>query len=1605
MNSILFLDMEITPKTQKLGEIGFVLGEEKYKGSSIQALKEAFNRADFLCGHNILQHDIPALERIMGAKIPKHLVTIDTLYLSPIFRPNQQAHFLNKEYKFFTEWKNDPLADSLLSKKLLLFFQQTFEDSKPEFASILKSLLYQKDGFKGFFQVFGLKVKVLSADELLSLLPHFFQDRICRYAPLEVLIEEWPVELAYMLCLLDSADPKIITPSWLLHAFPNVQQVFDLLRTTPCNKDDCSYCRQALNPIAKLQKFFGYESFRRFEGDGDIPLQEQAVRAALKNESFLAIFPTGGGKSLTFQLPALMRGEATGALTVVISPLQALMKDQIDVLRRKDIVNAVTINGLLDPLQRAEAIQKVEEGFANLLYISPESLRSNTILRLLKGRQIDRFVIDEAHCFSAWGQDFRVDYLYIGKFIQLLEEEKGQGIKIPVSCFTATARPEVVTDIQHYFEGILGLDLKLYQTHQQRTNLSYRAVEADEKKEKFEKLLSILEEREGPAIIYVSRVKKTLEISEALCKRGVLAKPYNGKMESKDKNEVQDAFTTGEIDVIVATSAFGMGVDKDDVSLVVHYEISNSLENYVQEAGRAGRDPSKEAKCVILYNENDLNKHFALLQATKLNIKEISQIWNGIKRLGREWISKSALQIAKKAGWDEDLRDLETRVKAAVNALESAGYLERKQNSPNIFAKGLIPPNYEKAWQIVKEHSFKLTDQQREYAQRILQYLYGKTETRVDYMAEHLGIRHQEVSTVINILKEINVLMDGQDLTATLDISQSKYNAKKSFQAASKVEPYLYDHLISSGKGPVFRLDFRLANAALEENGIPSNIPLIRNIIRYWEWKRFIKKERLEFGNWNYKIILQKSQNEFQEEIAKRIEWSERILEKLTQYAHSEKAKGKAKERLIEFSVVKLKKEIEYSYLLKRELPINDYESYLLYLQNIESINLKDGLLVYYNRLNIQRLIKDNKKRYTKDDYKQLEKHYEKKVAQIHIVGSYAERLLKNYSEALAFTDDYFKLAYGDFLDKYFPKSKGTLGRPLTRQKFHDIFKNLDLEQLAVVKDQDHSRILVAAGPGSGKTRVLVHKMASLLLLEDIKPEQFLMLTFSRPAANELRQRLRELTPELGSPVDIFTYHSFAFHLLGKMGSLKMSENVLELATEAIREKTIPLEKVAAKGVLVLDEFQDVSKQEFDFLEAILEASGEIRLIAAGDDDQSIYEFRGSNSQYMENLVQKENSKIYYLSKNYRSKSNIVDFSNQFLSLLPQKQRIKSNQLLRAQQKDEGGLRLIKYTNGGLVLSITTAIQEQNLKGETALLTATNEQALQAASLLWEAKVPAILVANQKGFRLKNLAELRCFTEIIKQKATGEFGAISDQCWTLAKEEFQKEFYKSNNRDLSISAIEGFEREFSQKFLSDWLEYLSSLKHEDFFFPSRDMIQVSTIHKAKGKEFDNVFILLDNFEFKREEDIRAVYVGITRAKNHLEVHTNQTYFDHIQVKSLDRSKKSYQLNKAHILVLSAGLQDVYLGFFQNPNIQTYLYRVRAGQRLEFKNDPYPSFYNERGQKLGSFSQAFNKSKIQPYLTRGYRIREMVIENVVWWWDREREHEYQVVLPRITFGLT
>ena len=304
--------------------------------------------------------------------------------------------------------------------------------------------------------------------------------------------------------------------------------------------------------------------------------------------------------------------------------------------------------------------------------------------------------------------------------------------------------------------------------------------------------------------------------------------------------------------------------------------------------------------------------------------------------------------------------------------------------------------------------------------------------------------------------------------------------------------------------------------------------------------------------------------------------------------------------------------------------------------------------MVLYNAMNIQR-IKDNKSRYKLDDYRMLNEFYKQKIQQVHIVGEYANLMVKDYQEALQYVQDYFQMDYRKFIAKYFKGERvNEIQRNLTPEKYKQLFGQLSQRQMEIISDKESRCIVVAAGPGSGKTRVLVHKLASLLLLEDVKHEQLLMLTFSRAAATEFKQRLMELIGNAAHYVEIKTFHAYCFDLLGLIGNLEEVKNVVGKAAEMIEQGEVEPNRIG-KTVLVIDEAQDMGVEEHALVRALMHHNEEMRVIAVGDDDQNIYEFRGSDSGYMWQLTQETGSRFVEMTENYRSARHVVTAANDFV--------------------------------------------------------------------------------------------------------------------------------------------------------------------------------------------------------------------------------------------------------------------------------------------------------------------------------------------------------------------
>lgn len=355
--------------------------------------------------------------------------------------------------------------------------------------------------------------------------------------------------------------------------------------------------------FGKLKLFFGYSSFK--------PGQEEIIRHLVEGNDAFVLMPTGGGKSLCYQLPALlMEGTA-----IVISPLIALMKNQVDVIRgfvSGDEGVAHFLNSSLGKAQIAEVRADLLAGTTKLLYVAPESLTKQENIALLKEIKISFYAIDEAHCISEWGHDFRPEY----RRIRAIVDDIGRA---PIIALTATATPKVQSDILRN----LGIqDAKVFKSSFNRPNLYY---EIRDKQDPKRDIIKFIRQNPGKSgIIYCLSRKKVEEMAELLNVNGIKARPYHAGLDAKTRAENQDAFLMEEVNGIVATIAFGMGIDKPDVRFVIHYDIPKSLEGYYQETGRAGRD-GKEGQCIAFYSYKDIQKLEKFMQGKPIAEQEIGR--------------------------------------------------------------------------------------------------------------------------------------------------------------------------------------------------------------------------------------------------------------------------------------------------------------------------------------------------------------------------------------------------------------------------------------------------------------------------------------------------------------------------------------------------------------------------------------------------------------------------------------------------------------------------------------------------------------------------------------------------------------------------------------------------------------------------------------------------------------------------------------------------------------------------------------------------------------------------------------------------------------------
>ncbi|MBY9068230.1 RecQ family ATP-dependent DNA helicase [Hyphomonas sp. WL0036] len=1507
--------------------------------SAIDALEEFVAPDDFLIGHNILRFDLPQLIAVRPKLSGLTDRVIDTLWLNPLAFPKNPYHRLVKHYqdgRLLAGQLNDPERDARLVFEVLgnqITALSAMDQSHPDVLIAYHFLSTLGEAQAGFDAVFTHIRKAARPDQprardavrkllvgaACSLKVEQLNDRLSEPS------RGWPT--AYALSWISVAGGESVMPPWVRIQFPEAARIVRDLRDTRCGSSSCSWCAEKNDPKRALKNWFGFDAFRPEPKDAEgVPLQERIVAEAMQGQSVLGILPTGTGKSVCYQVPALSKYEKTGALTVVISPLVALMADQVRGLAEAGVSGCFTINGMLSLPERQAALEAVRLGDAAILLIAPEQLRTPSVRSVLRQREIGYWVIDEAHCISKWGHDFRPDYRYVSRFIG---EFSGDEPPAPVISLTATAKPEVVQDIRSHFKTKIDVDLAVLDGGSVRTNLSFR-VERTTKATKYADVLQTLksdlpQEGRSGAIVYCSTRTGTERMADFLKAQSLEAECFHAGLTPETKRDIQERFRSGSLRIIAATNAFGMGIDKPDIRLVIHSDVPGSLENYMQEAGRAGRD-RLPATCVLLYAEEDVERQFSLSARSRLEKHEIAALLKAIRRLDQRFQNEGEVvatpgEIIKEEGDREFMRDSatdDTRVKTAIAWLEEAGLLTREHNRTHVYPSSLKIRSVDEARAIIADA--KLTERRRAQLLSIVGHLVDAEPdagVSTDELSSVSGLPASELRKALIDLETLGIATNDTALTAYVTVGVAETSIQK-FQQALQLEKDFIQEMEEVGADDTDGTKLTLHISGVCQRLRDQGYAFVRPDVLQRMLKSIAEDGRDDSGGQGslrlrkpnrstITLELQRSWRAIREIADLRRRGAELILSALI---GAVPPRTRGKDIQVATTVGKLSAALSSDVLLASSVSNLSklLDRALLWLHEQEIITLGRGLTIFRPAMTLQ--LSPGTQAFTKRHFDPLADHYAEQTIQTHVMAAFAEQGLLSMNRALSLSQDYFSLERDVFLRRWLPNRSADLRRQTMPASWQKIVGSLgNRVQMDIVSDErDQTNVLVLAGPGAGKTKVLVHRIAFLIRVRREDPKGILVLAYNRHAAQEIRVRLRALIGEDATGVNISTCHAFAMRLVGMsfIGRSDMQttadfDRAIEAATQLLNgDGLTTVEAEAQRDTLVqgyrwilVDEYQDIGPKEYGLVAAIAGRSLDdpdqrLSLFAVGDDDQNIYAFGGASVEYIRKFEADYSAKPAFLVQNYRSTRHIIEAANSVIA--PAKERMKTAHPIEI---DQGRRTAPK---GGALQSLDPVaqgrVQQLKVKGghKDQAVAAVNE--LKRLSQLvpdWDWKRAAIIarqwkylqpvrsycedlgipidMGNEDSLPLWRLRETQALVEFVrgrlgKMVSSDELSTFiashpSNNWWCLLQEAIKDLEVDIGARSIPIDEV--------LEWLAEWLKGARQAP--------RGLMLLSA-HGAKGLEFDHVVVLDGGWDqASKNEDAdaprRLYYVAMTRAKQSL----------------------------------------------------------------------------------------------------------------------------------------
>ena len=1543
----LSLDLEVGRRDDRIHKIAGVRPDTdesltlRASGRGLDAALARLDRladgADFLIGHNLIAFDLPHLRAASPGLRLLRLPAVDTLRLNPLAFPRNPYHHLVKHYQDGQLKRgriNDPELDARLTLEVFDNQQEALVDAHPGLLTAWHWLTTADDG-AGFDMVFtALRRAPRPSDaEAYDAIHTLLAGNACRTHAREVMADAgrhgWP--LGYALAWLSVSGGNSVMPPWVRFQFPEAGRLVRRLRDTPCKDTACEWCRERHDALKELGRWFGHPGFRPEPADdAGQPMQQSIVEAAMAGEHVLAILPTGAGKSVCYQVPALSRYDKTGALTVVISPLVALMADQVKGLEARGISSCVTINGLLSIPERSDALDRVRLGEAAILLISPEQLRSVSVRRVLAQREIGAWVLDEAHCLSKWGHDFRPDYRYVGRFIR---ERAGEEPVPPVLCLTATAKPDVKEEIEAYFRSKLDIDLRVFDGGVRRENLDFVVVQTSSG-QKYDHIHQVIEadlpvDGPGGAIVYCATRRHTEVVAEYLRDKGVEAGHFHAGLQPETKKDVQQSFISGELQVIVATNAFGMGIDKPDVRLVVHADIPGSLENYLQEAGRAGRD-QRAARCVLLYTMDDVESQFGMSARSRLTRREIQGVLRALrnldrkKRLGGEVVATTGEVLTEdeeRAFQRDTTASDDTRFRTALSWLEEAVLLSREENRVNVFPSSLQVNSIEEARSRLGRARIAVG-----YRRKLLTIAEALVEAdpdegiSTDELMVASGMTSEEVQAALHDLERLGIASNDTVLTAFVHAGVRR-GSRQRYDEAAALEKALIDLLRETdpdmGKGDSSALHLRIATQRLKDDGHDHALPelLLRILLSIAADGRGegagggsleVRGRDME----TLQVRLRREWNALQRVAELRRAAARRLLDHLlASLPPGSRGTDLLAETTLGNLFAAMKSDMTLTNEVKDPSRLNKLMARaLMWLHEQDVIRLNRGLAVFRPAMTIR--LKPERRGFAQADFEPLSDHYGGQVMQVHIMAEYAQRGLETITDALRLAMDYFSLRQEDFLRRWLPDQDREIERQTTPESWHAIVESLNnpIQRRIVADDREQTNVLVLAGPGSGKTRVLVHRIAYLVRVKREKPRGILALAYNRHAAVQIRRRLADLIGDDARGVMVLTCHALAMRLVGASFTGRANrlddtdfQGILKDAVSLLRGEGLPPDEadeqrarlLAGFRWILVDEYQDVGRDEYELISALAgrtlsEEDDKLSLFAVGDDDQNIYSFKGSSVAFIRRFEEDYKARPAYLTGNYRSTGHIIEASNALIA--PARQRMKTGHPIhidRAREKEPTGGAWAEWDPVArgrvqiLPAGDTPISQAQAVVAElkrlssltsgwdwsTCAVVARNWRYLDPVRSLCEIEGIPVQMANEEFSGVWQLRETRALVSWLRERDSRLVKSADLNDWMAGQP-------AGPWIDLLQEAIAEYELETSgaETSVDHFIEWLAEWARE--VRRRQRGLLLTTAHRAKGLEFDHVVVLDGGWNrFSSGDDVdaprRLYYVAMTRARQTL----------------------------------------------------------------------------------------------------------------------------------------